>query len=99
MLQNHEIDGSSALVKSHGHHHRDIQGPREEVVLCAVYHFPEPKEAIQRLRNKFPNVRFIWHTIKDRTCIDHDGLIPDGENLPPSHYTRVSQKRKIEMKN
>lgn len=78
LLQNHDIDGAAALVKSHGHHHRNVEMPREEVVLCAVYHFSEPKKAIERLKKKFPHVRFIWHTLRDRSSIDHEGVITEG---------------------
>lgn len=80
LLQNHEIDGASTWIKSHGHHHRGTQRPPEEVVLCTVYHFPEPKEAMKRLQAQFPHVRFIWHTLDDLSCTSHGEVIPEGEN-------------------
>lgn len=82
LLQNTVIDGTTVQVNSHGHHHRQhLPLPREEVVLCAVYHFPEPKEAIRGLQDKFPHVRFIWHTLKERWPVVDDGeIIPKGEH-------------------
>lgn len=77
-----ESGGSSTQVYSHGHdHHQSETRPREDVVLCAVYHFSEPKEAIERIQAKYPNVRFIWHTLDDTSNLDHDGRIPEGEFL------------------
>ncbi|KAJ4423173.1 hypothetical protein N0V82_002167 [Gnomoniopsis sp. IMI 355080] len=82
LLQNTVIDGTTVQVNSHGHHHRQHPAtPREEVVLCAVYHFPEPTEAIRRLQVKFPHVRFIWHTLKERWPV-----VDDGEIIPKADY-------------
>lgn len=39
---------------------------------------------MQRLRKKFPSVKFIWHTLEGRNTIDHDGVIPDGKKPYPS---------------
>lgn len=80
LLQNIEIDGTAVQVNSHGHHHRQhIPTAREEVVLCAVYHFSEPKEAIRRLQDKYPHVRFIWHTLHERMpVVDGGEIIPEG---------------------
>lgn len=77
LLQKEEFDGYGIQVRTHGQH----RWPREEVVLCAVYHFAEPKEAIRRLQDKFPHIRFIWHTLTEMPSIDHDGVIPKGLSL------------------
>ncbi|KUI55724.1 hypothetical protein VP1G_03020 [Cytospora mali] len=85
LLQKLEIDGASTHVKSHGQHHRG-HGPDEEVVLCAVYHFAEPTEAIRKLQIKFPHVRFIWHTVEDRFGVDYEGVIPDADYRAATIY-------------
>lgn len=53
---------------------------QEEVVLAPVYYFSEPKAAIARFQNRFPHVKFLWHTMQDKFHVD-DGQIPDGKSM------------------
>ena len=51
---------------------------QEEVILFAIYYFPESRTVIDKIRERFPLARIIWHSVPKAIGADDDFLISEG---------------------
>ncbi|KAI7123142.1 hypothetical protein KC352_g32589, partial [Hortaea werneckii] len=62
-------------------------GPAKEHILCLLP-YPEPKEIVQSLRQRFPNIDITYHEV--RFTLDAEQQRQDLAKLPPSIWHSVT---------